>query len=158
MTFWGSAAHKARRTTSGPLSSIDRGVRARPAVRAVVAAMLLCLGPAARPLAAPFFAAPAPAGTPRGDGTRDRPWDLATALSGGRGRVQPGDTIWLRGGPYTGNFDGTLPGTSEARIVVRQYPGERATMDGKLHVHGAYAIYDRKRTRLNSSHRCISYA
>src|SRR2546427_11006648 len=92
MTFWGSAAHKARRTTSGPLSSIDRGVRARPAVRAVVVAMLLCLGPAARPLAAPFFAAPAPAGTPRGDGTRDRPWDLATALSGGRGRVQPGDT------------------------------------------------------------------
>src|SRR2546426_1556070 len=141
MTFWGSAAHKARRTTSGPLSSIDRGVRARPAVRAVVVAMLLCLGPAARPLAAPFFAAPAPAGTPRGDGTRDRPWDLATALSGGGGRVQPGDTIWLRGGTYTGNFDGTLTGTSAAPIVVRQYRGERATIDGNLHVHGAYAIY-----------------
>ena len=116
-------------------------MRARPAVRAVVVAMLLCLGPAARPLAAPFFAAPAPAGTPRGDGTRDRPWDLATALSGGRGRVQPGDTIWLRGGTYTGNFDGTLTGTSAAPIVVRQYPGERATIDGNLHVHGAYAIY-----------------
>ena len=116
-------------------------VRAPPAVRAVVVAMLLCLGPAARPLAAPFFAAPAPAGTPRGDGTRDRPWDLATALSGGRGRVQPGDTIWLRGGTYTGNFDGTLTGTSTAPIVVRQYPGERATIDGNLHVHGAYAIY-----------------
>ena len=116
-------------------------VRARPAVRAVVVAMLLCLGPVARPLAAPFFAAPAPAGTPRGDGTRDRPWDLATALSGGRGRVQPGDTIWLRGGTYTGNFDGTLTGTSAAPIVVRQYPGERATIDGNLHVHGAYAIY-----------------
>src|SRR5437867_1936882 len=141
MTFWGSAAHKARRTTSGPLSSIDRGVRARPAVRAVVVAMLLCLGPAARPLATPFFAAPAPAGTSRGDGSRDRPWDLATALSGGRGRVQPGDTIWLRGGTYTGNFDGTLTGTSAAPIVVRQYPGERATIDGNLHVHGAYAIY-----------------
>src|SRR2546430_15149648 len=80
------------------------------------------------------LAAPAPAGTPRGDGTRDRPWDLATALSGGRGRVQPGDTIWLRGGTYTGNFDGTLTGTSTAPIVVRQYPGERATIDGNLHV------------------------
>src|SRR5438445_11015133 len=84
---------------------------------------------------------PRPAGTPRGDGTRDRPWDLATALSGGRGRVQPGDTIWLRGGTYTGNFDGTLTGTSAAPIVVRQYPGERATIDGNLHVNGAYAIY-----------------
>src|SRR2546430_16570175 len=96
MTFWGSAAHKARRTTSGPLSSIDRVVRARPAVRAVVGAMLLCLGPAARPLAAPFFPPPAPAGTPRGDGTRDRPWDLAPALTGGRGGGEPGDPIWAR--------------------------------------------------------------
>src|SRR5438132_3534937 len=139
MTFWGSAAHKARRTTSGPLSSIDRVVRARPAGRPGVVAMLLAVGPAARPLTAPFFAAPAPAGTTRGDGTRDRPWDLATALSGGRGRVQPGDTIWLRGGTYTGNFDGTLTGTSTAPIVVRQYPGERATIDGNLHVHAAYA-------------------
>src|SRR5438552_15350732 len=123
MTFWGSAAHKARRTTSGPLSSIDRVVRARPAVRAVVVAMLLCLGPAARPLAALFFAAPAPAGTPRGDGTRDSPWDMANGLSGGRGRVQAGDTIWLRGGTYKWIFDVPLSGTSAAPLYVRSLPG-----------------------------------
>src|SRR2546426_11848025 len=114
MTFWGSAANKARLTPSGPLSSIDRVVRPPPAVRAVVVAMLLCLGPAARPLAAPFFAAPAPAGTPRGDGTRDRPWDLATALSGGRGRVQPGDTIC--------SGAGLTPGTSTALSPARPRP------------------------------------
>jgi hypothetical protein len=65
----------------------------------------------------------------------------ATALAGGRGTVQPGDTIWLLGGVYAGRFDGTLSGTSAAPIVVRQYPGERATIDGNLHVHGAYAVY-----------------
>ena len=88
-----------------------------------------------------FFAAPVPRGSPGGDGSRGRPWDLATALAGGRGAVQPGDTIWLLGGVYAGRFDGTLTGTSTAPIVVRQYPGERATIDGNLRVHGQYAIY-----------------
>lgn len=101
-------------------------------------AALLLLGldryPAARHYASP-------AGSPAGDGSRDRPWDLATALAGGHGTVQPGDTIWLRGGTYVGRFDGTLIGTSAAPVVVRQYPGERATIDGNLHVHGAWAIY-----------------
>ncbi len=108
---------------------------------------VLCLGhPEGRraPVPTPgtrFYAAPPPAGSPGGDGTRGRPWDLATALAGGRGAVQPGDTIWLRGGVYAGRFDGTLTGTSSAPVVVRQYPGERATIDGNLHVHGAYAVY-----------------
>src|SRR5213078_3276221 len=59
-----------------------------------------------------------------------RPWNLATALSGGNGKVQPGDTVWLRGGTYAGQFRSTLTGTAAAPIVVRQYPGERAIIDG----------------------------
>jgi hypothetical protein len=55
--------------------------------------------------------------------------------------VEPGDTLWLRGGTYPGTFAATLTGTSAAPIVVRQYPGERATLDGTLRVDGAYAIY-----------------
>jgi len=104
-------------------------------------AALLVLGHPNRAPSPRFYAAPPPGGTPGGDGSRGRPWDLATALAGGRGAVQPGDTIWLRGGVYVGRFDGTLTGTSAAPIVVRQYPGERATIDGNLHVHGAYAVY-----------------
>lgn len=104
-------------------------------------AAVLCLGYPERVPGPRFYAAPPPGGTAGGDGSRTRPWDLATALAGGRGAVQPGDTIWLRGGVYAGRFDGTLTGTSAAPIVVRQYPGERATIDGNLHVHGAYAIY-----------------
>ena len=63
-----------------------------------------------------------------------RPWDLATALSN-RTVVQPGDTIWLRGGRYTfpagGNIRCGLRGTASAPITVAQYPGERATLDLK---------------------------
>jgi len=61
--------------------------------------------------------------------------------------VQPGDTIWLRGGTYAGTFSSGLTGSASAPVVVRQYPGERATLDGGasqndvLTVNGSYAIY-----------------
>ena len=64
------------------------------------------------------------------DGSFRHPWDLQTALSGGKGRVLPGDTIWLKGGTYRGPFRSRLVGSSLAPIVVRQYPGERAIIDG----------------------------
>jgi hypothetical protein len=70
----------------------------------------------------------APNGLPEGDGTLDNPWDLATALAQ-PSVVQPGDTIWLRDGVYTGSFVSMLKGTAEAPILVRQYPGERAIID-----------------------------
>jgi hypothetical protein len=44
--------------------------------------------------------------------------------------VNPGDTIWLRGGTYAGIYTGRLVGTSSSPIVVRQYAGERAIIDG----------------------------
>jgi hypothetical protein len=44
--------------------------------------------------------------------------------------VQPGDTIWLRGGVYNGPFTSQLTGTERAPITVRAYPGERATLEG----------------------------
>lgn len=83
------------------------------------------------------YVAPSPVGRTSGDGSVDRPWDLFTGLAGGRGSVQPGDTVWLRGGTYPGVFTSKLTGTSAAPILVRQYPGERATIDGHLRVEGA---------------------
>lgn len=89
-------------------------------------------------------------GTSSGDGTTDAPWDLNTALGGGHGKVQVGDTIWLRQGTYAGQFYSGLSGTASNPIVVRGYPGERATLDGgtggtnrieTLTVNGAYTIY-----------------
>src|SRR6266567_4873869 len=90
---------------------------------------------------APEFYA-SPTGSPSADGSFANPWDLATALSG-PAAVTPGSTIWLRGGTYTNpvdprGFPSTLMGTADAPIVVRQYPGERATVTNALLVTGAY--------------------
>jgi hypothetical protein len=81
-----------------------------------------------------------PAGSATGDGSASRPWDLRTALAH-PAAVQPGDTIWLRAGTYTGAFTSSLRGTASAPIVVRRYPGERATIRGTLAVGGAYTWY-----------------
>jgi hypothetical protein len=69
-------------------------------------------------------------GTSTGTGTIGNPWDVRTALNGSNTAVHPGDTIWLRGGSYRGPFTSNLTGTAAAPIVVRQYPGERALIDG----------------------------
>ncbi len=89
----------------------------------------------------------APGGAPGNDGSIQHPVDLATALSAGS-PAQPGDTIWLRGGVYAGNFTSALTGTATRPIVVRQMIGEHANIDGSvapnvatLTVNGAYTIY-----------------
>ena len=99
-----------------------------------------------RPVAAPVCTAErrpgvavyaAPRGTTLGAGTIDAPWDLRTALS----CADVGDTVWLRGGVYSGSFATALVGTAEAPIVFRQYAGERATIDGTLRADGAYLVF-----------------
>jgi hypothetical protein len=90
-----------------------------------------------------------PSGSPRGDGTLSRPWDLITALNQ-PAAVRPGDTIWVRGGTYTNpgtaGFASHLKGTANHPILVRNYKGERATLDGRgagtvLPVDGSYTWY-----------------
>lgn len=76
-------------------------------------------------------------GSSAGTGATDQPWDLQTALDGGGGRIHPGDTVWLRAGVYCGAFHTDLNGSPNAPIVFRQYPGERATIDGTLRGDGS---------------------
>lgn len=86
-------------------------------------------------------------GSSAGDGTIGRPWDLATALAGGHGTVQPGDTVWIRGGTYRGTYISTVSGAIGRPVVVRQYPGERAIIDAAgaggstLLVKGPYSVF-----------------
>ena len=98
------------------------GILGRQALGGVV--FLLCLSSAE---GAEFFVTPN--ASPGGVGSIKRPWSLAEALSN-PSNVKPGDTIWLRGGTYNGIFNSYLNGTAAAPIIVRQYPGERATLDG----------------------------
>ena len=74
-----------------------------------------------------FYVAPNASGS--GNGSLANPWKLQTALNQ-PSAVQPGDTIWLRGGTYPGLYTSYLQGSPSNPIVVRQYPGERATIDG----------------------------
>lgn len=91
----------------------------------------------------------APNGVATADGSYTRPWDLRTALAGGGGRVQPGDTIWLRGGTYTGTYRSTVAGAAGRPVVVRGYPGERAIIDANtsasspsvFYVGGAHTVF-----------------
>ena len=69
-----------------------------------------------------------PTGSSNGDGSANSPWDLRTALSH-PSAVDPGDTIWLRGGTYRGGFVSTLTGTADNPITVRAYPGEHVVID-----------------------------
>ena len=91
-----------------------------------------------------FFVAPN--GSSGGSGASGSPWDLATAASGAGGKIQPGDTVWLRGGTY-GNgetssaYHFSLSGSSAAPVIIRQYPGERATIDGNITADGNYVWF-----------------
>ncbi|HLZ45758.1 MAG TPA: right-handed parallel beta-helix repeat-containing protein [Gemmatimonadales bacterium] len=78
-----------------------------------------------------------PSGSSAGNGNVDQPWDLTTAMNGGNGKIQAGDTVWLRAGTYSGNFRTELSGAQGKPIVFRGYPNERATIDGTLRADGA---------------------
>ncbi len=69
-----------------------------------------------------------PSGLASGNGSIGSPWNLQTALNQ-PSAVQPGATIWLRGGTYTGLFTNNLNGTVGNPITIRNYNGERAIID-----------------------------
>ena len=113
----------------------------------IVALTLIGLFFAGITAATDFYAAPS--GSASGDGSIANPWDLQTALNQ-PASVKPGDTIWVRGGTYqsakSDGFVSKLNGTSASPIIVRNYNGERATIDGKgtaasLAIYGSYTWF-----------------
>ena len=86
----------------------------------------------------------APTGTPAGDGSAAKPWDLLTALKH-PAVVQPGDILWLHGGAYLGGkretFSSELKGAPDKPIILRQFPGERATVSPTLTIGGENVWY-----------------
>jgi hypothetical protein len=88
-----------------------------------------------------FFVSPN--GRAGATGSHNDPWDLASALKQPPA-VVPGATIWLLGGIYGDGrtyFISQLKGSATAPIVVREFPGERSTINGSLIVNGSYAWY-----------------
>ncbi|HXY29790.1 MAG TPA: Ig-like domain-containing protein [Gemmatimonadaceae bacterium] len=95
-----------------------------------------------------------PSGSSGGNGSSSSPWDLQTALNQ-PGSVHAGDTIWMRAGTYKGTFTSYLTGSPGNPIVLRQYPGEHATVDIEANawsIQGSDAVYmDFEVTDLNTS-------
>jgi len=94
--------------------------------------------------AADYYVAP---GAQSGNGSFESPWNLRAAL-GHPPEVQPGDTIWLRGGLYPGAFISKLAGAPSLPVILRQYPGERAVIDAAsgrnvttLRIEGSWTWY-----------------
>ena len=85
--------------------------------------------------ASAFYASPS--GSASGTGSISNPWDIQTAFNQPL-NLLPGDTLYLRGGIYSGNFTSNLNGVAGNYIVVKQFPGERATIaDNRQYASGA---------------------
>ncbi len=113
----------------GDIDGIKRGVwrKIRFGIAVFTVTLLIALvQTTARSAGTEFFVAVN--GSASGNGTQASPWDLQTALNQ-PGSVAPGSTIWVRGGTYRGRFTSSLNGTASQPIVVRNYQGERATID-----------------------------
>jgi hypothetical protein len=106
-----------------------------------------------------------PVGTPAGDGSFTKAWDLRTALNQPPS-VLPGDTVWLLPGTYraptSDGFVSKLNGTPDRPITVRNFHGNRTTIDGHatqaaLTIYGSYTwfwgleIIDSTSQRVSSS-------
>ncbi len=81
-------------------------------------------------------------GSSTNNGSLQYPWSLIWALQGASTTasvIQPGDTVYLRGGTYRFattsseyTYTSTLTGTSVSPITVKSFPGEWAVLDGTM--------------------------
>ena len=83
----------------------------------------------------------APDGSDSNVGDLTRPFRTVTK---GLSSLRAGDTLYLREGTYIEDVSPILrPGTAEARIVVRNYPGEKPIIKGKVRLGSAdYWTFD----------------
>ncbi|UCF17827.1 MAG: right-handed parallel beta-helix repeat-containing protein [Phycisphaerales bacterium] len=84
----------------------------------------------------------APDGKSSNSGTRQAPWDIASALEGTQ-KVEAGDTVYLLAGTYRRRpkelYEIRLAGAEQARIHVRPEPGDRVRIDGGLSIQSPSA-------------------
>ena len=108
--------------------------------------LVICAAPIST--GAEFYVSPN--GKQKGTGTKEDPFDIVTALSGrkisttgGYSLVERRDFIHCQQtqGPRNSLLNGRLKGTPEKPTIVRQMPGERATIDGALTLAGSDTWY-----------------
>ncbi len=72
-------------------------------------------------------------GSDSNPGTQSQPW---RNINYAAGKVQPGDTVLVRGGVYHEMVTSRVNGTSSARITFKAYPGETPVIDGTVAITG----------------------
>jgi hypothetical protein len=83
--------------------------------------------PSQRPLAKGRKVFVAPHGNDAHPGTEDKPWRTINAALK---HLEPGDTLYLRGGSYFENVYCAVAGKPDAPITISSFPGELAVIDG----------------------------
>lgn len=74
-------------------------------------------------------------------GSITSPFSLTQALV--NGNIQPGHTIYLRGGYYSAiPYRLYIYGTAENPVTIKAYPGERPIILGKVNVWQSYTIWE----------------
>lgn len=108
-------------------------------VQVVVSAdSVVVIGAPVANTAAKYFVSPA--GRADNDGSAARPWSLTHAFSAPL-RIQPGDTVQLLTGRYSGLFRSRLTGTRARPIVIVGADSARPILDGGLIIEGSDAKY-----------------
>lgn len=98
-------------------------------MRTLAAILLFCLSALTAPAATYYVS---PTGSDSNPGTEGSPWLTISHAVRWHGYLAAGDTVYLRGGIYSGNNNaidlnaelGAAAGTSNAPITIRAYPGE----------------------------------
>src|SRR5437868_6278115 len=112
----------------------------RPGLRDFLLTALLFM----RSIAAEYHVSPT--GTSRASGTQAHPLSFSHALSS-RSPAKPADTIWVHAGIYDGPLISELTGQPGKPLIIRQYPGERATINSTapnkpaLTINGSWIWY-----------------
>jgi hypothetical protein len=70
-------------------------------------------------------------GSQLGNGSLEHPWDLQTALFNKKD-VRPGHTIWIHEGIYNGRYESTINGSSQKKILVAAYQGDKVVLNGNI--------------------------
>lgn len=96
--------------------------------------------------------------TKTGYGTITNPLSLQDA---GAYIISPGETVWLRGGTYNGDYEINIDGTSESPITFEPYEDEQVIINGYLRINGDYVTINGKYqftvTNLNITTRYYPY-
>lgn len=120
-----------RSTDKGRGATVDATTSRRQRLFAVMLLAGICLAlgavPALGASGRTFYVAPT--GSDSAAGSIDRPW---RTLNASVAKLQPGDTLYVRGGTYVENVQRTFQvGSSTARITWAGYPGERVVVKGQ---------------------------